>query len=256
MRLIRLCLCMEGSSADRAPHVEYERALRFELSDFERLLRRVSDAGRRFVTHDELPTTGETPAGVLLRHDVALSLDRAVTMARLEATLRINGTYCVAVDAPLYDASTVVYDRALRTISRLGHDVGLLFDPGAHWEGRPDESTFRAAVRDERETLERLLGRPVDVVSFRGSPAWTRDVSLPELVHADRVPPEATHPRLVDRELRGTDPFATGVPERFQLVVHPGLWQPAERSEHAVLETCRRDAHGQVDDYFDAFDVA
>ena len=250
---------MEGSSADRTPHVDYERAHRFELSDFERLLRRVQDERRRFVTHDELRSTEEPPEGVLLRHDVAVSLDWAVMMARLEATLRIEGTYCVAVDAPIYDASTAVYDRAVRTISRLGHDVGLLFDPEAHWDGRPDESALREAVRAEREILERLLDRSVGVVSFRGSPSWTRDVSLPGAVHADRVPPVATHPRLVDRELRGTDPFVTGVPERFQFVVHPGLWQPDTRSEPAVLESRRRAVHGQVDDHVDdhvdAFDV-
>jgi hypothetical protein len=212
------------------------------------LLRRVRDAGREFVGFDQREN------GVVLQHDVELSLDRTLTMARLEATLRIHGTYCVPLDAPLYDTSTVTFANTVRTISQFGHDVGLQFDPRAHWEDPPGEAALRRRIDERREVLGRLVGEPVEVVSFRRPAERHRSLALDGAVNACRDPSDLEGYRTVrDREWRDRLPLPDGVPERCRLCIHPGLWHPVERPEPAVLADYRRDAHEQVDEYLDAF---
>ena len=239
---------MEGSSTDVSPGGDGDPSFRFDTPSYERVLQQVRDAGREFVGFDE------RGAGVALQHDVELSLDRALTMARLEATLRISGTYCVPLAAPVHDSSTVTFAHVVRTISQLGHEVGLLFDPQAHWADLPGDATIRQRVDDRREVLGRLVDDTVDVVSFRRPTDRLRDLELDGVTNACRGPADVPEYRHVsDREWRTADPFRDGVPERFRLVVHPGLWHAVERPESEVLEDYRRTAHEQVDEYFDAF---
>jgi hypothetical protein len=239
---------MEGSSTEASPGPAGDRPFRFDTPSYERLLQRIRDAGRAFVGFDR------RGSGVVLQHDVALSLDRALTMARLEATLRITGTYCVPLSSPVHDASTVELARTVRTISRLGHDVGLRFDPERHWASPPDDATIRERVDQRRDVLSRLVGEPVTVVSFGHSRDPYRSLDLDGAINAARRPADVPGHRVVtDREWRERTPFADGIPERFRLRVHPGLWHPVVRSEADVLTDYRQGAREQVDAYFDAF---
>lgn len=242
---------MKGSSTDVSPSAGLDRPLRFDTPSYERLLRRVREAGRSFVGFDE------RDSGVVLHHDVALSLDRALTMARLEATLRISTTYCVPLDAPALDSSTVTFANTVRTLSCLGHEVGLRVDPRDERGEIPSDAVLRRQVEARREVLGRLLDEPVTVVSFRDPTPRLRELELDDVVNASADPtdvPEYRH--VTDREWRDGEPFPNGVPERCRLLVHPGLWHPVERTEAGVLDTYRQAAYDRVDAYFDAFDVS
>lgn len=241
---------MEGSPTETTRTPELERPLVFDTPSYERLLQGLLDEGRSFVDFED------RESGVVLHHDVALSLDRALTMARLETTLRIGSTYFVPLDAPVHDASTVTLARTVRTLSRLGHEVGLLFDAGSHWDDEPSESTLRSRIEAERGVLSRLLEESVDVVSFYQPTERHRALELSDAINASRPPDgDAEYRCLVDREFRGGRPFEEGIPERFRLLVHPGLWHPVERSEAEVLDERRQAAYEQVTSYFDAFDI-
>jgi hypothetical protein len=241
---------MEGSSRDVSSAAGRDRPFRFDTASYERLLRRVLDAGRPFIGFDDR----EVREGVVLHHDVDLSLDRALAMARLEATLRIDGTYCVQMDLPIHDTSTVTFAQTVRTLSQLGHEVGLRFDPRIHWEEPPSDAAIRRRIDDRREVLSRLIGESVEVVSLRRPTERLRRLELEGAINACRRPDVPGYRRVSDREWVGCEPLAEGVPARFRLLVHPGLWHPVERSESEILETYRRAAHERVDAYFDALD--
>ena len=240
---------MDESAPEAVATGEPERPLRLELSAYGQLLRRIRDEGRQFVDFRRQAD------GVVLHHDVELSLSRALTMARLEATHRVHGTYCVPVDAALHDPSAVTFARTVRSISRLGHEVGLQFDPAAHWDDDPGAASLLAEIEREREALGRLVGSEIEVVSFRRPTERLSRLELPDAINACRDPAAPSYRAVDDRTLRGTEPFPDGVPERLRLVVHPGLWRPAAATEAAVVETYRREAVAAVDAYFDAFDI-
>lgn len=241
---------MEGSSGDVPAGAERDRPFRYDVPSYERLLRRVRAPDRPFVGFDDRED------GVVLHHDVELSLDRALTMARLEATLRVEGTYCVPLDAPLQHTSTVTFANTVRTLSQLGHEVGLQFDARTHWDELPSDAAVRKRVEDRREVLGRLIDEPVEVVSFRRPCERLRSLELDGAVNACRPPDLPGYRRVSDREWSDAGPFPGGVPDRFRLLLHPGLWNATARSEAELLADYRRTAHQRVDSHFDAFDAS
>ena len=75
----------------------------------------------------------------LWRHDVDYSPQRALALARVEAALGAVATYFVQMSSRLYSPLEPDTATVLREIARLGHDIGLHFDP---------ETTAHRPVRD------------------------------------------------------------------------------------------------------------
>ena len=234
--------------------------LRFDMAAYEAQLRRLLDGRRTFVSFDEIDANAETAVEgvdedvVLLRHDVSISLSRALVMARLEATLRVRSTYCVLVDSPFFDGTLSDTVRTIRTMSHLGHDIGLLFDPHRHWTVEPDEAAVRTEIDAERDVLERLVGEPVGVVSFHDPPEWVRDLTLPNVRNADGSTfGEPQFERHEDRDWRGARPLDEAVSNRLHLGIHPGLWRPYDTTEADILDGSLRTAHERIESHLETY---
>ena len=94
------------------------------------------------------PAEGE----VVLRHDVDLSLESALEMARIEAEVGVESTYFVLLTSPLYNALAPANREILRRIEGLGHDVGLHFSTHAYPEldRRPPTGAVASVPRSAR----------------------------------------------------------------------------------------------------------
>ncbi len=108
----------------------------------------------------------EDPApGVLyLRHDVDLSLDAALRMARLEAELGVQATYFLMTRSVFYNLASSEGVAALDGLRSLGHRVGLhavypdaslddRFDPIVAWHN-PDRENMSAPVPGAINVME------------------------------------------------------------------------------------------------------
>ena len=100
---------------------------------------------------------------LILRHDLDVSLQDALPIAEIEHTLGARATYFVLLRSEMYNPLSPASQMLLERLLDLGHDIGLHFD--AVRLGT-DFSVLDAAVEEECETLERLLGREVTMVSF------------------------------------------------------------------------------------------
>ena len=105
----------------------------FDLDHYGALLDSVAAGGYRFASFDAEPEVGT----VLLRHDVDLSLDAALQMARLEQRLGAVATYFLMTESVFYNLDSPVGERALKELRALGHRVGL-------------HAVYPNFVRDER----------------------------------------------------------------------------------------------------------
>ena len=112
----------------------------FELRHYAELLEAARSGGYRFAFFDREPEAGE----VLLRHDVDMSLDAALTMAELEAGAGIGATYFLMTRSEFYNLDARSGESALERLRGLGHRVGLhavrphaaldsRFDPVVAW---------------------------------------------------------------------------------------------------------------------------
>lgn len=110
---------------------------------------------------------GVDAPGLVVRHDIDLSLERAVAVGRVEREVGVRATFLVMVDSPLYDLDDPSSRAALAELRELGHDVGLHMDLGPRGEVAGlrlgDVTPEVSACRDR---LEAVLGEPVRSISF------------------------------------------------------------------------------------------
>ena len=100
----------------------------FSYSAYEELLK-VSKKQSDPITFSEALTTNVSAQVTLLRHDIDLCLLKALDMARLENSNAVRSTYFIMTKNPLYSLEEIEFQKVLREIECLGHEIGLHFDP-------------------------------------------------------------------------------------------------------------------------------
>ena len=93
----------------------------FDLAHYRELLDAANAGGYRWATFEAEPEAGD----VLLRHDVDLSLDAALELARLEQTAGARATYFLMKESVFYNLDSELGRETLRELRSLGHAVGL-----------------------------------------------------------------------------------------------------------------------------------
>ncbi len=171
----------------------------------------------------------DRPGVLALRHDVDVSVERALPVAEIEADLSLRATYMVMTRSPFYRVESGDIARALRQVLGMGHELGLHFDPrsedGSRASGRPLEE----ALAEARAELEQATGAPVRTVSFHrpGPPyaddplrvAGMVDACIPHLV-SGYVSDSAGRWREGEAIRRVLDPDRPVT----QLLIHPIWW--------------------------------
>ena len=108
----------------------------------------------------------------VLRHDIEFSVDRALTMARIEADeLGVKSTYTVQLRNNTYNALSQKNIEVIQKIKKLGHKIGLHQNPPL----MGDDELIEYILRDI-ETLEHYYDFEVDRFAFH------RVGSYPELL--------------------------------------------------------------------------
>ena len=222
--------------------------LTFTTDEYGALLDRLV-AEFRFVGYDAPLSDGE----LALRHDVDLSVDRALAMANVEAERGISSTYCLLVAAPVYDPTDPATRRAIERIDALGHDVALHFDPHRYWPAadEPPADEIVERVLDERRSLARLFGLSEPVVSTHVPPEWLLDRAFDAFTSTYAPEFFSEVPYVSDSNQRWRDerPFPDGVPDRAQMLVHPGLWTAEGRRLDDLLAAAADRGHEAVETY-------
>ena len=111
----------------------------------------------------ETKNFAEVEAGrphLILRHDLDMSIDAALTIAEIEADLEIGASYFVLLRSEMYNSWSGQARDNLRRILDLGHEIGLHFDCSLY------SSNLDDAAAEECRALEAVIGAPVETVSF------------------------------------------------------------------------------------------
>jgi hypothetical protein len=124
----------------------------FSLGHYGELIEAAKAGGYRFGSFDREPQDGD----LLLRHDVDLSLEAALAVARLEAELEAPATYFLLRESSFYNLDSAFGRAAIDELRSLGHRVGLhavhpragldeRFDPVVAWHN-PDPEYMREPI--------------------------------------------------------------------------------------------------------------
>jgi hypothetical protein len=102
----------------------------------------------------------------ILRHDVDLSLDKALSMARFEYELAAKSTYFFLLSSVFYNLASDSGVRTVREISKMGHTVGLHFDEAKYYNKEGYDPSFESHVKQEVGLFRDITGIEVDSFSM------------------------------------------------------------------------------------------
>jgi hypothetical protein len=207
----------------------------FDLAHYGELLAAAKSGGYRFALFDREPLPGD----LLLRHDVDLSLDAALTLAGLEAEAGVQATYFLMTQSIFYNLASPEGERALGRLRELGHGVGLhavyprleledRFDPVVAWHN-PDPEFMREPLDGAVNVMQPGYFDP-DHYRSDSNQHWRRGCPHEEL--------------------------AAGSFEWLQLLTHPEIWAyPGETMRATMLAMLEaehaRDLERLADDRID-----
>jgi hypothetical protein len=167
-----------------------------DLAHYRELLESAQTAGYDWASFDRHPRHGD----FFLRHDVRISLEAALELARLEHELGARATYFLMTESAFYNLDSHVGHYAQRQLRQWGHAVGLhAVHPRAELDGRFDKvvSWHNPEPSYEREPV-------FGAVNVAASP------------YGEHV--------LSDRDGCPHEAVAAGEAEWLQVVTHAELW--------------------------------
>jgi hypothetical protein len=175
----------------------------WDLDDYRGLLDAIAAGGYRYSWFGDGPEPGQ----LFLRHDVDLTLDAALTMAELEASLGVTATYFLMTESVFYNLASTEGVEAIARLRELGHRVGL-------------HAVYPNVALDERF-------EPV-VAWHNPEPAYM-SAPIPGVINVmeERYFSPSTYRSDSNQRWRMGDPrdeLAGGGFRWLQLLVHPEIW--------------------------------
>ncbi|PIE65035.1 MAG: hypothetical protein CSA26_05155 [Desulfobacterales bacterium] len=101
---------------------------------------------------------------VLWRHDIDFSIHRALRLAQIESDCDVKSTFFIQLSSCFYNVFEHTICDKVRQIIKLGHHVGLHFDPSLYVD--LDREAMMRKMAWEKTVLEELLDKEVTAVSF------------------------------------------------------------------------------------------
>lgn len=205
-----------------------------------RELVRLAGARYAFVSFADYGTAG--PWSLLWRHDLDFSVHRAVALARIESDEGVRATYFVQLHSPFYNTLEAEIAAGVREILRLGHELGLHFDPQFYGPKVGERELER-----ERTLFEELFETEVGAFSLHnpGLNGWHDERDLVAGMVNAYGPYLSQHYGYVSdshgfwRHAPLADVLTAGGHERLQVLTHPEWWvpeplSPRERVSRAI----------------------
>jgi peptidoglycan/xylan/chitin deacetylase (PgdA/CDA1 family) len=175
----------------------------FDLDHYAELLDAAQAGGYRWAFFDHEPKPGD----VFLRHDVDLSFDAALRLARVEREHDATATYFLMTESVFYNLASSEGRNAIAELRELGHAVGL---HAVHPNATRDER-FDAVLAWHNPDPE-YVSEPVDGAVNVMQPPWFTQGKYRSDSNAHW------------REGCPHEELRAGAFEWLQLLTHPEIW--------------------------------
>jgi hypothetical protein len=197
-----------------------------------------------------VPFTERRKAGkiCLWRHDMDLSPHRARRLAEIESEEGLSATYLVLLHSTFYCALEKEIREIIKGIARLGHDIGLHFDPGFYGAEELEGNGLGRLLAFEKNVLETAIGVRVSAISFHNSEKMPPAVKPEDEEVAGMVNTSSRYIRekfgyCSDsngywRFRRLREVLESGVDQRLHVLTHPGWWVPEVMSPRERVARC------------------
>ncbi|SOC38417.1 polysaccharide deacetylase family protein [Ureibacillus acetophenoni] len=135
--------------------------MQFTIDAYVKLIELLKSSDYKFCLYDNWD---EVEKSVILRHDIDLSLDKAVEIAKVEKELGVKSTYFILLTTNFYNIFSKESYNKIMQIKNLGHVIGLHFDEKRYAITTIDE--MENYILEELKILRQLLNEEVNVISM------------------------------------------------------------------------------------------
>jgi hypothetical protein len=196
----------------------------FDLTHYRELLDATEAGGYRFATFEAEPQPGD----VFLRHDIDLSLEAALELARLEQEAGARATYFLMTESVFYNLDSTLGRETLGELRSLGHAVGL-------------HGVYPRASRDDRFDAVLAWHNPDHEYMHEPVSGFVNVMQPPWFTNGKYRSDSNQHWRegCPDEELRA------GTFEWLQLLTHPEIWVYGGGTMGETMRAMLEQKHGE-----------
>lgn len=175
---------------------------------------------------------------ILLRHDVDLSVESALRLARIENELGVTATYLFRVSGNSYNVFASDNQHMIREIAACGFEVGLHFDPSVY--GELAEDALIPLARVEADALASVAQQPIHTVSLHAPSIHGQWPQIAGFINAYDPRIFSDECYLSDSRMmfRGKDPFVfiqKAAERTIQILLHALHFGPTNRTYPKIL---------------------
>ncbi len=217
----------------------------FTYASYRELIAAIKALGYPIGAFYDFPTSGP---GVILRHDIDFSLEKALEMATLDADLRVRSSFFVLLTAPYYNPLSAFGQRVLKEISLMGHEIGLHCDLSCYKKFGSEE---RRQLIAQAKTLETHLDVRISAVAQHKPGLAPMNIELDGFVNAYSAPYFHQIGYLSDSRMMFREPNLLSFLRRHsrcQILLHPIWWDNVRKTRSEVLCDLRRSLGTRLDE--------
>ena len=210
----------------------------FSLKTYQEVLAYALSLNFQFISFDNIQKElSASDRYCVLRHDVDISIELALEMARAEAEMGISATYFVMLRSPIYNLLSRHASIALKEIISLGHEIGLHYDVN---HPCVKENEVKDTIIYESKLLENIFQTNVRTFSYHqpSSELIERELIVDGLINTYSQTQMKGWFYISDsnRRRRKYDAFTvfSSGARKIQLLIHPMWWMCADSSTEGV----------------------
>jgi len=130
----------------------------FSYAEYRYILTSLKEKGYRFVNYKEANLNFYVCPFVIIRHDVDVSLQKAVKMAQIEYEMGVNSIYFLMTTSEAYNIRSQKSLLAINKLRQLRHEIVINFDANIY---KKTEKTLRKAFYADLHLFYDFIGKPL-----------------------------------------------------------------------------------------------
>ena len=137
----------------------------FSYNSYREILNNFKNKKYKFQKFSDYKNIKKNNSNIFLRHDIDLTLDKVIQIARIEAELKVHSTFFFMTNSPFYNIYSSKGHELIEELIKLDHHIGLHF----HSESYKNlflEQDINIAVKKEIKNMENIFDLKIDAVSF------------------------------------------------------------------------------------------
>lgn len=135
----------------------------FTLEGYECLLKVLNESGYEVTDYFSWEKNDKC---VILRHDVDIDLQQALSMAQIEYKYKIKSTYFILLTSNFYNIQSYKNRCIIQQVQDMGHTIGLHFDEMSYPQAIGNVDKVGEKIKKELNILSKILETDIAVFSY------------------------------------------------------------------------------------------